>query len=113
MEHIPSWKAERSSGSQQIPRILWDPNIQYLIHKPVVILSQINPVQPTSSYFLKNHFHIILQSTSERSKWSLFPTLNRKRRRTKKKIFKSFSSGPLRYNDTKKYVTLPTTTKRR
>jgi len=42
MEQIPFWEADRSSASQEIPRVLLNPKVNYSIHKrppPVAILS--------------------------------------------------------------------------
>jgi hypothetical protein len=42
MEQRPSWEANSFSGSQEIPRILWYPEVHYRIHnslQPAPILS--------------------------------------------------------------------------
>ena len=65
MEQSPSWEANRFSVSQEIPRILWKPKAHYRSHKcppPLFTLSQLDPVHTPTSYFLKIHHNIILQS---------------------------------------------------
>jgi hypothetical protein len=71
MEHSTSWEDNRFATSQEIPRILYNPNVHYRIHKcspPVSILSQLNPVhtpQPTylrSILILSTHLHLGLPS---------------------------------------------------
>jgi hypothetical protein len=77
MEQSPSWDAKRFSASQEIPHILWNPNVHYRIHNsppPVPILSQFDPVQNSTSQYLKIHLNIVLPSTPGFS-WSLSPRL--------------------------------------
>jgi hypothetical protein len=66
MERSPSWEANRFLVSQEISRILWNPNIHYHIHKcppRVHILSKLDSVYNPTSYFLKIYLNITLLST--------------------------------------------------
>jgi len=73
MEHSLSWEADRFAASQEISRILWNPNVRYRIHKcplRVPILCQLDPFHTQTSHFLKIHLNIILSSTPGFPKWS-------------------------------------------
>jgi hypothetical protein len=73
MERCPSWEDNNFLISQEIPIILWKPNIHYRIHNcpsNVPILSYNNPVCTYSFSFLKTYFSIILPLTPCSSKLS-------------------------------------------
>jgi hypothetical protein len=56
MKQSPSWETNRFAASQEIPSILWNPNVNYRIHKclpPVSILRHINTEHTPTTHFLK------------------------------------------------------------
>jgi hypothetical protein len=74
MEQSPSWRANRSSASQEIPSIIQNAKAHYCFHNSLLlvpILRQINPIHDHLPYLLKIHFVIFLPSTHRSSQWSL------------------------------------------
>jgi len=66
MEHRLSWEVCRFSAGQEIACILYNPKVNYSIHKSqprVPVQSQINPVH-APSHFLNFYVFIILPSWS-------------------------------------------------
>ena len=81
-EQSPSWRANRFSASQEIPRILWNPKVHHRIRKcpPTVhFMSQIEPVHTSTSHFLNIGLNFNLPSTLGSPLWSFslrFPHQN-------------------------------------
>ena len=75
LECCPSLEAKRSSATQEISRILWNPKVNCRIHKsppPVPVMRQISLVYvPSQIPFLKTQCNVIFLSTTGSSKWSL------------------------------------------
>ena len=73
MVQSPSREANWSAVSQEIPRILRNPEVHYLSHKPpppVSIPDHLNPVHIPTSHLLEIHPNIIHPSTPRSPKWS-------------------------------------------
>jgi hypothetical protein len=66
-ELSPSWETANCAATQDLPSILWNPNVHYRVHKsppPVPILSHIDSVHTIPSYLYKIHFNIVPPPTS-------------------------------------------------
>jgi len=66
MEQNPSWEADSHAASQEIPRLLWNPKVNYCVHKspPLVsILREMNPVYILPPLFFNIQSNVILPST--------------------------------------------------
>ena len=73
MVQSPSWEANWSAASQEIPRISRNPKVHYRTHKrppPLCILGQPNPVHKPTSHLLEIHPNIIHPSTPRSPQWS-------------------------------------------
>jgi hypothetical protein len=69
MEMNPFLETTSRSASQEFPNILWNPEVQFLVSKApslLPILSQMNPVHTTPSYFTKIRFYIQLVPRSRK-----------------------------------------------
>jgi hypothetical protein len=74
MKENPSWEANNCSAGQEIPCLLWNPEVHFCVHRspPVVpILSQINLMPAFPLYLFKIHSNILLLSMLWSSQWSL------------------------------------------
>jgi len=74
MEQSLSWDDNSHSASQEVPRLLQNPNGSYCFHKGptlVPVRSQFHPVKVSQSYFPKINSNIIFPCTPRSSEWSL------------------------------------------
>jgi hypothetical protein len=70
----PSWGAASCAATQKLNSILWNPKVQYRVHKspPLIpILSHINPIHTIPSYLSKIHPNVVHPPMSQSSQCSL------------------------------------------
>jgi len=74
MEQSPYWEANRHSTSQEIPCLLWKPEVHYRVHKipsQDAILNPTHQVHNFPPHFHKFHSNVTIPSTSRSFEWSL------------------------------------------
>jgi hypothetical protein len=75
MKLSPSWEVNSRPATQELSYTLRNPKFHYRVHKSppqIPILSQMNPVHITTSYFCKIYLIMIFPLTSRSSSSSLF-----------------------------------------
>jgi hypothetical protein len=73
-EYILTHGAANCAATQEIPSILWNPEVHHRVHKspPLVsILNQNNPIYTIPFYLSKIHLNNVHPSTFWSSQWSL------------------------------------------
>jgi len=73
-DQSPSWEAHSHPANEAISRLLWNPNVHYLVRKGpslVSVLSHTHAVHTLPPYIPKIHSNIILPSTPTSSECSL------------------------------------------
>jgi hypothetical protein len=74
MEPSPSREAASCAATQELPNILWNPEVHYRVHKSpalVPILSHINPMHTLQPIISKINYNIIYPPKPWCSSWSL------------------------------------------
>jgi hypothetical protein len=67
-----SWEVANCAATQELPSIIWNPNVHYRVHKSPPLVP-INPVHTISFYLSKIHPNIVHPPTY-RSSSGLFPS---------------------------------------
>jgi hypothetical protein len=75
VSYLLTHKAANCAATQELPSILWNPKVQYRVHKspPLVpIWNHNNPIYTIPSYLSTIHFNLVNPPTSSSSQWSLY-----------------------------------------